>query len=169
MKKLVVLLGVVAIGTSIFVGCGNNVSKKVETQKQEQKQESKSKIFSIGDTVKTKDFNITVNKVEISNEEKTLKPADGNEFLKVNITVENTSDKLQSISSVMMFKIMDSKGKAYDQAFTDDKNEPLIGDIEPKEKITGEYIVEVPKGINGLKLDFNSSLLNGKQVIVNLN
>lgn len=37
------------------------------------------------------------------------KPADGNEFLAIDCTVENISDVEQAISSVMMFKVVENK------------------------------------------------------------
>lgn len=168
-KGLVVLLSAMVIGASIFVGCGSETPQKVDSQKQEQKQENKTEIFKVGDTVKTKDFNITVNKVETSDGGDFIKPKDGKEFLKVDITVENISDQSQSVSSVMMFKVVDKDGRSYDQAFTENQNGQLDGEVGPGRKMTGEYVVEVPKGATGLQLEFNSSLLTGGQVIVDLN
>ena len=167
MKKVLISLLSVMIGASVFVGCGNDTPTKVETQKQEQ--ENKTETFKVGDTVKTKDFNITVNKVETSNGGNVIKPKDGNEFLKVDITIENISDKSQGVSSVMMFKVIDKDGRSYDQTFTENQNGQLDGEVAPGRKITGEYVVEVPKGATGLQLEFNSSLLSGGQVIVDLN
>lgn len=45
----------------------------------------------------------------------------------------------------------------------------MDGEVGPGRKITGVYVVEVPKGTNGLELEFNGSLLLGEQVIVKLN
>ncbi|EGT0001093.1 DUF4352 domain-containing protein [Clostridium perfringens] len=167
MKKGLIILLSAMIGASVFTGCGNDTPTKVESQKQEQ--QNKTETFKVGDTVKTKDFNITVNKVTTSDGGEFIKPQDGNEFLKVDITVENISDKSQNVSSVMMFKVVDKDGRSYDQSFTENQNGQLDGEVGAGRKMSGEYIVEVPKGSTGLQLEFNSSLLSGGQVIVDLN
>lgn len=168
-KGLIVLLSATVIGASIFVGCGSDTPKKVESQGQEQKQENKTETFKVGDTVKTKNFNITVNKVETSEGGEYIKPKEGNEFLKVDITVENISDKSQTVSSVMMFKVVDKDGRSYDQAFAGEQNGRLDGEVGAGRKMTGEYVVEVPKGDTGLQLEFDSSILSSGQVVVDLN
>ena len=169
MKKILSIIITGILISSVFVGCGNEKPQKVDAQKQEQKQENKTETFKIGDTVKTKNFNITVNKVDTSNGGDFIKPKDGKEFLKVDITVENISDQSQSVSSVMMFKVVDKDGRSYDQAFTENQNGQLDGEVGAGRKMTGEYIVEMPKGATGLQLEFDSSLLTGGQVIVDLN
>ncbi|SQI03876.1 DUF4352 domain-containing protein [Clostridium perfringens] len=168
-KGLVVLLSAIVI-SSAFIGCGSDAPKKIEDQKQEQQeQQSKVETFKVGDTIQTKDFKITINSVEKENGGEFVKPKDGNEFLKLDITIENISKEAQSISSVIMFKVVDKDGRAYNQAFTENQNGQLDGEVGPGRKMTGEYVVEVPKGATGLQLEFDSSLLTGGQVIVDLN
>lgn len=169
-KGLVVLLSAMVISGAL-VGCGSDTPKKVEGQKQEQQQEQKSKVetFKVGDTIQTKDFKITINSVETENGGEFVKPKDGNEFLKLDITIENISKEAQAISSVIMFKVVDKDGRAYNQAFTENQNGQLDGEVGPGRKMTGEYVVEVPKGATGLQLEFDSSLLTSGQVIVDLN
>lgn len=169
-KGLVVLLSAIVISGAL-VGCGSDTPKKVEdqNQKQEQQQESKVETFKVGDTIQTKDFKITVNKVETSEGGEFVKPKDGNEFIKVDITIENTSKEEQNVSSMIMFKVVDKDGRSYNQAIVEDQNGQLDGKVGPGRKLTGEYVVEVPKGATGLQLEFDSSLLTSGQVIVDLN
>lgn len=169
-KGLVVLLSAIVI-SSAFIGCGSDAPKKVEDQKQEQQEQQENKVetFKIGDTIQTKDFKITVNKVETSEGGEFVKPKDGNEFIKVDITIENTSKEEQNVSSMIMFKVVDKDGRSYNQAIVEDQNGQLDGKVGPGRKLTGEYVVEVPKGATGLQLEFDSSLLTGGQVIVDLN
>ncbi|WP_415321431.1 DUF4352 domain-containing protein [Clostridium perfringens] len=168
-KGLVVLLSAIVI-SSAFIGCGSDAPKKVEDQKQEQQeQQSKVETFKVGDTIQTKDFKITVNKVETSEGGEFVKPKDGNEFIKVDITIENTSKEEQNVSSMIMFKVVDKDGRSYNQAIVEDQNGQLDGKVGSGRKLTGEYVVEVPKGATGLQLEFDSSLLTGGQVIVDLN
>ncbi|UYC93795.1 DUF4352 domain-containing protein [Clostridium perfringens] len=169
-KGLVVLLSAMVI-SGVLVGCGSDTPKKVEdqNQKQEQQQESKVETFKVGDTIQTKDFKITVNKVETSEGGEFVKPKDGNEFIKADITIENISKEEQNVSSMIMFKVVDKDGRSYNQAIVEDQNGQLDGKVAPGRKMTGEYVVEVPKGATGLQLEFDSSLLNSGQVIVDLN
>ncbi|EOU1669095.1 DUF4352 domain-containing protein [Clostridium perfringens] len=169
-KGLVVLLSAIVISGAL-VGCGSDTPKKVEdqNQKQEQQQESKVETFKVGDTIQTKDFKITVNKVETSEGGEFVKPKDGNEFIKVDITIENTSKEEQNISSMLMFKVVDKDGRSCNQAIVDNQKGQLDGKVAPGRKMTGEYVVEVPKGATGLQLEFDSSLLTSGQVIVDLN
>ena len=169
-KGLVVLLSAMVISGAL-VGCGSDTPKKVEdqNQKQEQQQESKVETFKVGDTIQTKDFKITVNKVETSEGGEFVKPKDGNEFIKVDITIENTSKEEQNISSMLMFKVVDKDGRSCNQAIVDNQKGQLDGKVAPGRKMTGEYVVEVPKGATGLQLEFDSSLLTSGQVIVDLN
>ena len=169
-KGLVVLLSAIVISGAL-VGCGSDTPKKVEdqNQKQEQQQESKVETFKVGDTIQTKDFKITVNKVETSEGGEFVKPKDGNEFIKVDITIENTSKEEQNISSMLMFKVVDKDGRSCNQAIVDNQKGQLDGKVAPGRKMTGEYVVEVPKGATGLQLEFDSSLLTSGQVIVDVN
>ncbi|MBO3312873.1 DUF4352 domain-containing protein [Clostridium perfringens] len=164
-KGLVVLLSAMVISGAL-VGCGSDTPKKVEGQEQ---QEQQVETFKVGDTIQTKDFKITVNKVETSEGGEFVKPKDGNEFIKVDITIENTSKEEQNVSSMIMFKVVDKDGRSYNQAIVEDQNGQLDGKVAPGRKMTGEYVVEVPKGATGLQLEFDSSLLTGGQVIVDLN
>lgn len=169
-KGLVVLLSAMVISGAL-VGCGSDTPKKVEdqNQKQEQQQESKVETFKVGDTIQTKDFKITVNKVKTSEGGEFVKPKDGNEFIKADITIENISKEEQNVSSMIMFKVVDKDGRSYNQAIVEDQNGQLDGKVAPGRKMTGEYVVEVPKGATGLQLEFDSSLLTSGQVIVDLN
>ena len=104
------------------------------------------------------------------------KPADGNEFLKVDIVIKNILDKViknildkeQTVSSVLMFKVVDKDGRECKQEIFADSNGTLDGQVGAERKITEEYTVKVPKNSKGLELEFNSSFIDNKQVIVKL-
>ena len=167
------LIVVIIIGGAI--GAGSDKPKKVDSSsqpKQEQKQskeEDKTETFKIGDTIKVKDFEIKVNKIKVSKGDEISKPKKGNEYLCVDITVKNISDEEQTVSSIAMFKVVDKDGRAFDQAITTDQKGQLDGTVGKGRKITGEYVVEVPKGAKGLELEFDSSLISSGQVVVKLN
>lgn len=66
-----------------------------------------------------------------------------------------------------MFKVVDKDGRAMKQTIVENANGQLDGTIGPGRKMTGEYVVEVPKDATGLELQFDS-LLAGNQVVVKL-
>ncbi len=130
------------------------------------------KIYKVGDVVKLSNFQIKVNKTFIVKGDEQNKPSQGNEFLAVDCTIENNSSKEQSISSMMMFKVVDKDGRACDLSITGvmaAKSGQLDGIVGAGRKMTGAYVVEVPKGTTGLQLEFDGSLLSSGQIIVQLN
>lgn len=140
----------------------------IETSQIQQNNTSKVKTFKIGDVIELNDFRITVNGIRTSNGSQFIKPSEGNEYLYVDATVENISNEEQTVSSVMMFKVVDQDGRAMNQSIVDDANGQLDGTVGAGRKISGEYVVEVPTGATGLELQFDSSLI-GNQIIVALN
>lgn len=170
------LIVIVLVGGAIASGSESDAKKvddnkpKAEASKDESKEtENKVQKFKVGDTVEIKDYKVRVNKVTTSKGGEIIQPKKGNEFLKVDVTVENISKETQNVSSVLMFKVVDKDGRSYDQAITENQNGQLDGEVGPGRKITGEYVVEVPKGSKGLELEFDSSLISSGQVIVDLN
>ncbi|EJE7235932.1 DUF4352 domain-containing protein [Clostridium botulinum] len=170
------------VGIGIGAGAGSIIdepqkvgqtSAKVQDKSTETSTETnKSKVFKIGDVVKLKDFKVTVNKLYKVKGDELSQPQPGNEFIAVDCSVENISNEQQAVSSVMMFKVVDKDGRECEESIgglTAAKAGQMDGEIGPGRKITGVYVVEVPKGTTGLELEFNGSLLLGGQVIVKLN
>ena len=169
------LLAVIIIG-GIAGSSGKDNPKKVgetNAKVEDKKTESnKPKIFKVGDIVELKDFKVTVNKVYTVNGDEFTQPEEGNEFIAVDCTVENISNEEQTVSSLAMFKVVDKDGRACEYAIigqTAAKAGQMDGQLAPGRKLTGVYVVEVPKGSTGLELEFNSSLFSGGQIIVKLN
>lgn len=122
--------------------------------------------------VQLKDYKITVNKVYTVEGNDVFKPKEGNEFIAVDCTVENISKEQKTVSSMMMFKVVDKDGRACENSLKGEtlaKAGQLDGEVGPGRKITGVYVVEVPQGTKGLELEFDASLLSSGQVIVKLN
>lgn len=176
-KILTTIIALVVIIGGIAAAGGGNEPKKVgenntATTSNVENKKAETKIFKVGDVVQLNDFKVTVNKVYTVKGDDFAKPKDGNEFVAIDCTVENISDKEQVVSSIVMFKVVDKDGRACEYSLTGQTAAnagQLDGNIGPGRKLTGVYVVEVPKGTTGLELEFNSSLLTGGQVIVKLN
>lgn len=156
---------------------GTKVAETTSTQstgdtKKEETKKNETKTFKVGDVVQLKNFKITVNKVYNVEGNDMAAPKDGNQFIAVDCTVENISKEEQAVSSMMMFKVVDKDGRQCEYSLTGQTAAnagQLDGKLGAGRKITGVYVVEVPKGASGLELEFDGSLLSSGQVIVKLN
>ena len=138
------------------------------TKQEETKKKNEPTIYQVGDTIQLKNYKVTVNGLRTGMGNDFWKPKDGNEFLYIDCTVENTSDKEQAVSSIMMFKVVDGDGRSLSQSLAPDANGQLDGSVGVGRKIAGEYVVEVPQGKTGLELEFDGSLLTTEKMIVKL-
>ncbi|EHN16989.1 DUF4352 domain-containing protein [Clostridium sporogenes] len=167
------VLAVIVVGG--IVGVNQDKPKKVgqtNAKVETKKEETKSKTFKVGDVVELKDLKVTVNKVYTVAGDDFNKPKDGNEYIAADITLENTGKEEKPVSSVAMFKVVDKDGRQCEYSvmgLTAAKAGQMDGTLGAGRKMTGAYVVEVPKGTTGLELEFDSSLLSGGQVIVKLN
>lgn len=176
---LIVIIGAIASGgskpekvdsTAADTSANADTNTKANTDDSSKKSNA-PETFKVGDTVQLKDFKVTVNGVRTADSGSggLLKPNDGNEFFFVDCTIENISDSDKTVSSMLMFKVVDKDGRSYDQSISGDSNGQLDGTVGPTRKISGEYCVEAPKGKTGLELEFDSSFIGTQQVIVELN
>jgi hypothetical protein len=159
-------------GTKVAETTSANSKPATSDTKKEDSKKNETKTFKVGDVVQLKDFKITVNKVYNVEGNDMAAPKDGNEFVAVDCTVENISKEEQAVSSMMMFKVVDKDGRACEYSLTGQTAAnagQLDGKIGAGRKITGVYVVEVPKGTKGLELEFDGSLISSGQVVVNLN
>lgn len=120
----------------------------------------------IGQTQQAGDYKVTINSVRRESHGN-KSPAEGNEFIIVNATVENTSSHDLPVSGQLMFELRDGSGNTLDQtssAKTDDELEALVGSGD---KFTGETAWEAPKGTTGLMLSFES-VLSGDKITFDL-
>jgi len=172
-----ILTGIIVVAVIGIIGSsGNNTPTKVADTNTTKSVSStakettpKSTIFKIGDTVKLSDYKVKINKASvIKSGNEFQKPTDGKEYFAVDCTIENTSSTEQTISSIMMFKVVDKDGRACDMAIVTGKGQ-LDGTIGVGRKMTGQYTVEAPKGATGLELEFDGSLFSSGQIVVKLN
>ncbi|MEF9951095.1 MAG: DUF4352 domain-containing protein [Clostridium sp.] len=171
------ITGLAILFLLVGIGSASSTPEKVgedkpSTEANKKPEANKSKSFNVGDIVKLNDFNFTVNKVYTVKGNEFTKPKSGNEYIAIDCTVENISSTDQSISSIMMFKVVDKDGRACEYSImgqTAANAGQLDGTIGAGRKLTGVYVVEVPKGQTGLEMEFNGSLFSGGQIIVNLN
>jgi len=176
MKKWLIFVLVFGLLAVFTIACTDGdeptLVESAETTEEAQEVEQEStgpEVFVIGDTVEAGDFRVTVNGVRTDMGEDIFGPDDGNEFLYVDMSIENISDSEQIISSIMMFTVFDADGRQMDQALFANNQGNLDGTLAPTRTLTGEYAVEVPIGSEGLELQFEGSVFGGRVILFELN
>ncbi|MBP9697724.1 MAG: DUF4352 domain-containing protein [Candidatus Moranbacteria bacterium] len=130
-------------------------------------------VYKISNSIKLGGAIITVNKVETSNGGAYLKPQTGNQFVNLNITVENTEASEQYVTTMGQMFLRDSDGNSYQVAVTDKAmesvNNHLDGTIIAKSKRTGWVGFEIKKEAKNIQFQYNGSMWGGDNIVVDLN
>jgi len=128
--------------------------------------------FNVGDKIKLGNSIVTVNKVEFSQGGQYTKPAEGNEWVNVNITIENTGSSQQYVTTLGQMFIRDSEKNSYQVAVTNKALENpglgLDGAVIANSKRTGWVGFEIRNGATGLHFQYNGSMFGGGSALVNL-
>ena len=139
---------------SIFIGRGSQEEiTKQESATEEQKPELTE--VGLGQTAALFDRTLSVNDFQrgYTAPNNILRPAAGNEFISVNVTLTNTGTEALNVSP-LEFKSIDSNGvrRNAETALTDLPNAISVGSIPPNEELTGNLILEAPRGDASVKL-----------------
>lgn len=100
--------------------------------------------FSVGETVTTSNFNVTVNSSNVKN-------VGSKSYLSLNITLKNISNVEQEISS-NMFNVINVDSEVMKHL---EYNTTFDGVINKEQEIIVEYIAEIPTGVGNYQLQFN--------------
>ena len=124
---------------------------------------SKDETFNLNETAVFRTLKFTATEVKVSYGETYFEPAAGNVFVGVKFTIENISDKDQTISSLLLFEAYadDVKRSESFTAAVAFGSETLDGTIAPGKKLVGWYPVEVPENWSAIELHVQSSFLSG--------
>lgn len=133
--------------------------------------EPKTKLFSVGESIKLGDYIVTVNKVENPYVEKNefSQPEKDNKFMAVEVSYQNnTTDKTISYNA-LDWKLFDGDGYNYDSSWNATKKPDLSsGDINPGSKVKGWITFEVPEKATDFKIQFTPSFWDNANVEVKL-
>lgn len=166
-KKKFGCLGIIAviviIGIIAAVAGGNKDNDVKKVDEQTTKKEEVKTEFKVGETASYKGYEIKVNKVDFSDGSEYNKPDDGKQFVIVNITITNNTDKTQSYNPVD-FKL-NNNGNATDVNldYVEGVDNLNSGELDPKATVTGNLVGQAsPDGT--LKLDYHSNLFSDKTI-----
>lgn len=98
-----------------------------------------------------------------------ITPQTGNEFLKVQVTIENNSSS-EAMYNTFDWKLQDSKGVIKDVATVAYGVDGALnsGQLAPKGKVAGFLVFEVPAGDTGMTLRYSPSFWSERKVEVKL-
>lgn len=161
-----IIIGVVSGGDTKKVGENSGLPlPSIESK-------SEDKVYSVGDQVKMGDIILTVNDVKVSGGSQFSKPSEGNKWINMNITLENTGSDQEYITTMGQMYLVDADGNQYSIAVTDklleSPNNSLDGAVVAKAKKTGWVGFEAPKATKELTYRYNASFWNDKAILVKL-
>lgn len=167
----IIILIVIIIGASS--GSSDDtpkVSGDDKTDSAQQKTEEKT-VFKPGDVIEFDGKKVTVTDVERNwnSGNQFITPGSGNEFVKVQVAIENNS-KSQASYNTFDWKLQDSNGVIKDVAsvvFTVD-GALNSGDLAHGGKVAGFLVFEVPADDAGLTLSYNPSFWTNKKIEIKL-
>lgn len=158
----IVLVIIIVIGV-ISSGGEKDTPKKVEKEStqttsnivEETSQEDEKDFFYVGDVVETEKVRATITGIEKSVGSDFNKPEEGHEYVFVNMTIENISDKEMTISSVFSFDAyVNDVAINEDLLAQTEAGKTMNGTIAPGKKLVGKLAYELPKDWEQLEIHF---------------
>ncbi len=185
MKKILtaLLLILVLVAFSVFaLGSGSSdegpeiveneevsdVEKDKETDEETQKDESDN-VCRVGQTAKAKSYNLSVDEVNILESDNMFsQPDEGNVYVEVVMTMENTSDSELNVSSLLYFEsYVDGYVVSEDylaRAVT--SNGTMDGAIAPGKKLKGSLCYQVPADWSEIEIQIDLGFSSNNEVTV---
>lgn len=165
---------VLAVVIIIAIASSGNEPEKIgqNTTNNETPITNESQTFKIGDQIKMGDSIVTLNKVEYSQGGQYSKPTEGNEWVNLNVTIENTGSSQQYVTTLGQMFIRDGDKNSYQVSITNKAMENpgfgLDGQVIAKSKRTGWVGFEILKGATGLQFQYNDSIFGGGTILIDL-
>lgn len=165
---LVVIVAFIAIGS---IGGSSDKATKVASDNSsatKTSETSKEETFNIGDTADLKGYQITVNNVEFSNGNEYQKPAEGKQYVIINITIKNNTGDKAAFNPLDYSINEDGVSNTAGFGYLDGVETLNSGDLDNGATITGNLIGEANPNAK-LKLRYEGNyFLKDKQIDFNL-
>jgi hypothetical protein len=167
---------IVVVVIFIIIGSVNSSPQKVgstgSTSSSAPSTSAQQTSFKVGDVIKLGDSTITVNKVTVTKGGEFLSPSAGNEFVNLNITIQNNNQSSQYVTTLGQMFIKDSGGNSYQVTTTDVTEQNISNDLDGQlianSKRTGWVGFEVPAADKGLQFEYQASEFGGNTIDVDL-
>ena len=150
---IIAIIGAVFIYTKAKRDISNN-DKNNTNNAQEINNDSNDEdaTYKLGETGVIDGVKVTINKVENYTDE-TKKPKDGNKFIKVNITIENTNNADRGIVSSDFQCLVD--GKQASLVSIDSTNRLKSSALNANKTVSGDLYYEVNASASKYEIDYN--------------
>lgn len=172
---IAVIVVFIGVGT---LGGGDNESgsnvKKVDSEEKSTSTESttegqKEETFKIGDTASIDGYEIKVNSVEFQDGSEYNKPAEGKQFVIINITITNNTDEKQSFNPLDYSLNEDGVSSSTGFTYADGVDSLSSGDLDKGASVTGNLVGEANPN-SKLKLRYQGNFfLSNHEVDFELN
>ena len=168
------VLGVIVLFIVIGASGSSTTPQKVGSNGEASAQTTSTaqSTYKVGDQIKLGNSVITVNSVSLSQGGQYTKPQAGNQWVNVNLTIQNTGSSQQYVTTLGQMFVRDADGNSYQVAVTDkimaNPNNSLDGSVIANSKRTAWVGFEVPVGTTGLQFQYNGSIFGGGTVVVDL-
>lgn len=124
--------------------------------------------FNVGDTVRMGDLVMHLHSVRWDDGGEFMGPDEGMRWLVADIEIENESDSATSISSMLMFDLVDPDNRARDMAFGADTEGSLDGELGAGRSLRGDIAWEVREEQAEWELIFTPQLFGFGQAIFDI-
>jgi hypothetical protein len=188
-KKTLVSLSVLAIGTTVFTACGveddvtvtpgsgtsisDSDSKTGDSNSNSKTGDSdsnseapKQTTYNVGDVINDGDLQITIQAIDwYAEPNEFLQPDEGNKYVKVTIMAQNNStSEVESLSSWDFSAYADDEN--VDEAYTGSDEKSFGGEAAPGKKLTGVIFYEVPSATQVFEIQYDLNFFNDKRISI---
>ncbi|OWZ83208.1 DUF4352 domain-containing protein [Natranaerobius trueperi] len=172
MLKQVVTVLVICLFLVLAIGSGEEETPEAVDEKETEteeintdEKEQKEEVFTIGDTVEMGELQFTVNSARFDTGDEYFSPDEGERWLVINCTIENLSSESTSISSMMMFDLVDEEHYSNDLSLGADTDGQLDGELGANRTMRGEIAFSVSKEHSEWEFIFEPQLFGFGQAI----
>lgn len=123
--------------------------------------------YQMGDKVKINGLKIYITSTRRIESNFSKKGSNEEELFLIRCSIENSSKRVQKVSSLLTFKIRDEYGNEYDEVGFIEDNGSVNSAIKPGDRISGEYVVRVDSNLNKVEFILKENK-NKSETVINL-
>lgn len=167
-RMLLLLVGLLGVLALVVMACGSSSANTGTSVTGTNTVSNTSKHFKVGDQVKVGDIYIaTINSFKTNPGDSFSKPKSGNQFVVVDVTLKNVSNKEQNVSSLLQFTLKDSTGQKYTETIISNVTPP-DGKLAAGDIIKGQMAYEVPSAQHDFTFAFEADIISSGQTLWDL-
>lgn len=162
MKRIISVVLILLLSFSLTACFEENLPTKKQNSEAMQSIVEKEETFSLNESAIFSELKFTATEIKESDGIDFFTPDSGNIFVGIKFTIENISNKEQSVSSLLLFEGYADNIKcdySISAACVFDEG-TLDGTIAPGKKLVGWYSLEVPKNWSKIDLEVQSNWLS---------